>query len=232
MEKPTFEVGRLGGPVNPATDIIPGTNRHLMAVNTGVSITGADRSGAALTSMDAPLISLGEPGLWKYSMDYVPAKASVFVNLYNNMWNTNFPYWTEGSWSERVRIWGIQPGAKITENLAVQSWETRLPLMGVKAGGMGTKLPSQQKGIAVSRKGVLVTAFGQDPDGNKGTLLRLWEEAGVHGKVKVTLPKGTNFSKAQPVDLRGEKAGEPVEITARSFEIDLGAYAPESFILK
>lgn len=232
VSKPRYILGRLGGAMDLAKDQITGGNRYLYAVQSGASVVAPDGSGVGLCPIDAPLLSFGEPGLWKYDYDYFPKQPTVFVNLYNNMWNTNFPYWTEGSWSERVRIWGIQPGAKITENLAVQSWETRLPLMGVKAGGMGTKLPSQQKGIAVSRKGVLVTAFGEDPDGNKGTLLRLWEEAGVHGKVKVTLPKGTNFSKAQPVDLRGEKAGEPVEITARSFEIDLGAYAPESFILK
>lgn len=146
-----------------------------------------------------PLLSFGEPGLWKYDYDYFPKQPTIFVNLYNNMWNTNYPYWTEGSWSERVRIWGIQPGVETTENLAIQSWEARLPLMAVKASGKGTKLPIQQRGIAVSRKGVLVTAFGEDPNGNTGTLLRLWEQGENGGIVSVTLPAGKTFSKATPI---------------------------------
>jgi hypothetical protein len=84
----------------------------------------------------------------------------------------------------------------------------------------------------VSRKGVLVTAFGVDPDGNKGTLLRLWEQGGVTGRVSVTLPAGKTFSEATPVNLRGEVTGNPIKITGNRFRFHLGAYAPASFILK
>ena len=63
VKEPIFTVGRLGGPVNPATDIIQGTNRILMAVNSGVSITQADKSGVALSPMDSPLISHGRTRL-------------------------------------------------------------------------------------------------------------------------------------------------------------------------
>lgn len=232
VSNPKYILGRLGGAMDLSKDQIVGGNRHLYAVQSGASVVAPDGSGAGLCPIDAPLLSFGEPGLWKYDYDYFPKQPTVFVNLYNNMWNTNFPYWTEGSWSERVRIWDVQPGVKTTKNLAVQSWETRLPLIGVRAGGSGTKLPPLQKGISVSRKGVLVTAFGEDPDGNKGILLRVWEEAGVRGKLKVILPKGINVTKAIPVNLRGEKTVGAIEIASGSFEFDLGAYAPKSFILK
>ena len=96
VQQPTFTIGRPGGPVNPATDIIPGCNRYLMAVNSGIAITQPDKSGMALASADAPLISPGQPGLWKWDMDYVPKIPAVFVNLYNNMWNTNFRLWQDG----------------------------------------------------------------------------------------------------------------------------------------
>ncbi len=230
VQKPTFEVGRLGGPVNPATDIIPGTNRHLMAVNTGVSITGADSSGAALTSMDAPLISLGEPGLWKYSMDYVPAKASVFVNLYNNMWNTNFPLWQEGSWSERVRIWPVDPQTPKTVNLVQFGWETRLPLLTGMAEGEPGKFPALKTGISVSRTGVLITAFGENPDGD-GTILRLWEQAGVTGNCIVRLGKDSKVKAAIPVDLRGNITGKKIVVKDGVFSFNLTKFSPASFLL-
>jgi hypothetical protein len=92
-----------------------------MAITTGVSITQADQSGAALASKDAPLVSLGEPGLWKYAMDYTPTTPSVFVNLYNNMWNTNFALWQDGSWSEKVRIWPVDKHTTTVSNLVQHS---------------------------------------------------------------------------------------------------------------
>jgi hypothetical protein len=230
VEKPTFTVGRLGGPINPVTDIVPGTNRYLMAVTSGIAISSPDGTGAAVCPLDSPLISLDRPGLWWWTMDFVPEKPSVFVNLYNNMWNTNFPLWQEGSWSERVRFWPTAKGTKTAADLAIKSWEARVPLLTVAATGAGT-LPVTQAGIAVSRPGTLVTAFGANPDG-KGTILRVWEQTGVSGNLTVTLPVGAKFTTAIPVTLRGEKTGEPVKITDGNLVFQLKAYAPASFVLE
>ena len=228
VAKPLFTVGRPGAPINPATDIVAGTNRHLMAVTSGVALTGADGTGAAMCPLDSPLVSLGEPGLWRWTMDYVPVKPTVFVNLYNNMWNTNFPLWQEGSWSERVRFWPTAKGTATVTDLTVKSWEARVPMIAEAAGG-GTKLPETRTGLTVSRKGVLLTAFGQNPDG-PGTLLRVWEQTGVTADVAITLP-GT-FTSATPVNLRGEKLGEALPVKDRQLTFPLKAYAPASYILQ
>jgi len=228
IDKPRFTVGRLGAPINPATDIVPGTNRHLMAVASGVALTGADGGGLALCPLDSPLVSLDQPGLWHWTMDFVPVKPAVFVNLYNNMWNTNFPLWQDGSWSERVRFWPTAKGTATVTDLTVKSWEARVPLMAVAATG-GTRLPATQAGLSLSRKGVLLTAFGANPDG-KDTVLRVWEQAGVTADLTITLPGG--FASATPVNLRGEETGAPLPVNDRSFTIPLKAYAPASFLLK
>ncbi|MEI7946560.1 MAG: hypothetical protein WCJ02_07680 [bacterium] len=231
VKDPLFTLGRLGGPINPATtDLVPGANRHLMAISSGVAITGSDQSGIALCQIDSPLVSLEKPGLWWWSMDFVPKTSSVFVNLYNNMWNTNFPLWQEGSWSNRVRFWPLL-NEKTSENLAVQSMEARLPLLAGSANSKAGSLPTTFTGLTLSRKGVLVTAFGSDPDGNPGTLLRVWEQAGNNGDLLVSLPKGMKASKASPVNLRGVKTGEPITIKDGTFTLNLGAYAPASFVL-
>jgi alpha-mannosidase len=224
VEQPQFTVGRPGSLIDPAKDIIPGANRHLYAVASGVSITGVNRNGVSLCPLDSPLVSLDKPGLWMFDMDFVPKKPAVFVNLYNNKWNTNFPLWQEGSWTERVRLWP-------TGDLVVPGYEARVPLLAATADGPGGTLPTTQGGLTVSRPGVLVTAFGANPDG-PGTLLRIWEQAGASGEVSIALPSNAKFATATPVNLRGEKTGEPLRIAGGKLGFNLRAFAPASFALQ
>ena len=105
VDQPQFRLGRLGGPIDPTKDILTGANKHYICLSTGLTIGGKDQTGVGLCPIDSPCVSLGEPGLWKYSLDYVPKKPTVFVNLYNNQWATNFPEWQGGSWTSRVRFW-------------------------------------------------------------------------------------------------------------------------------
>ena len=104
----------------------------------------------------------------------------------------------------------------------------------VQTGSANTRrgnLPAQQTGLSVSRPGVLVTAFGANPDG-EGTLLRVWEQAGVSGKLTVELPKGSKLTRAMPVNLRGEKIGEIIQIKDAELKFDIGVYALVSFVLE
>ncbi len=228
VEDARYMMGRPGAPADPAKDFVEGTNRHLQAVSTGVLITGA-KGGAGVCPIDVPLVSLGEPGLWRYSQQDVARRPSVFVNLYNNMWNTNFPLWQEGSWRVRVRVWpaGEKDGAK---DLAVQSWEARLPLMAIATQG-GGKLPASADGLEVSRKGVLVTAFGKSALSGGKQALRLWDQSGEGGVVTVRFPRSMKYRTATPVDLRGERTGPPVQIKQQVLRLELQAYAPASWLL-
>ena len=107
----------------------------------------------------------------------------------------------------------------------------RYPVQTASVDAPAGKLPPKQAGLSVSRPGVLVTAFGANPDG-EGRLLRVWEQAGVSGKLTVELPKGTKAATATPVNLRGEKTGQAKSIRSNKLNFDLGAYAPASFLLK
>lgn len=234
MDSPTFNVYRQLGVMNPSTDILPGANRHIYAAENGVTLTETDGSGIAVCPIDHPLISLGVPGCWKYSNDYIPVKPVVYLNLYNNQWNTNFRYWYPGTWSSHVRIWTIKKGSSFEERsrlFMIHSMETRNQLQAASLAGSKGNLPSTKSGIKLSRKGVMVSAFGTDPDGNAGTLLRVWEQAGTSGMITITLPEEMNVSFAQPVNLRGEKIGNAIRIQSKKFDFKMDAYKPASFIL-
>ena len=107
-----------------------------------------------------------------------------------------------------------------------------MPLIAAKASGTGGSLPKESAGVELSRKGVLVTAFGTDPDGNRGTLLRLWNQAESSGPLTVILPAGFKAAKARPVNLRGEPLGAPVAVQDGRFTFNLGKLKPASFILE
>ena len=203
VDDPTFKIGRALGTINPETDLLPGANRHLFAVGSGVTITDSDGSGVAIVPLDHPLVSLGEHGIWKFSRDYVPETPTVYLNLYNNMWNTNFRYWYPGSWSSRVRLWTFTETKDAEAKFLTASLEARTPLLAKAATGKKGNLPVQQEGIRCSRSGVVITAFSKNFNDEGKTILRVWEQAGNSGKLTITFPPGMKFSKAQAVDIRG-----------------------------
>jgi hypothetical protein len=232
IQDPAFKVGRALGTINPATDLLEGANRHLYSVGSGVIITGSDGSGVAVCPLDHPLVSLGKPGMWKFSRDFIPQTPTIYLNLYNNMWNTNFRYWYPGSWSSRVRLWTFNENNDIESRFLTASLEARTPLLVSMAIGKGGSIPAEQEGIACSRKGVVINAFSINSNSGKETLIRVWEKAGNSGKLSITLPPDLKISTAQPVNLRGEKMGDHIPVKRGKLSFELGKYAPASFILK
>ena len=232
VAKPKFRLGKLGGDLDPVTDVtVSEANYHNSWVNTGVAVYDGDSgAGVGVCPIDSPMVSLGEPGEYKFAARYEPVKPYVYLNLYNNHWRTNFAAWVGDGrrMSSRVRLWAFD---KYTAESALFSpaMEARVPLaVGRSVCHPGT-LPSAQAGIELSRKGVMLTAFGANPDG-EGTVLRVWEQAGVGGDLIVTLPAG--FTSATPVSLRGETIGPPQTVNDRTISFPLKAYAPASFILQ
>jgi alpha-mannosidase len=232
-DNPAFRLGRIGADVDPLKDmVVDNANYHMWWVNNGVSVYDkATGRGIGICSIDAPLVSLGEPGEYKFDKRYEPKKSYIYLNLYNNHWRTNFPSWigTGQRMSARVRLWTYDK-FNTESSLYTPAMEARVPLMAAASKVKNGKLPVSQPGIALSRKGVALTAFGPNPDG-EGTIIRVWEQSGTTGNLEVTLPAGSKFTSAMPVNLRGEKFNEPVIIKNGKISFYLKAYAPVSFIL-
>lgn len=234
VDNPKFRLGRLGADADPVTDmVVDNSNFHLWWVNNGVAVyNGKTGAGYGVASPDLSLVSLGEPGEYRFDKRYVPEKPYVYFNLYNNHWRTNFAAWVGNGqrMNAKVRIWSFDKFDS-ESSLYTPAMETRVSLQAASSKVQNGKLPDSQSGISLSRKGIVVTAFGPNPDG-EGTILRLWEQGGKTGTVVVSIPVGSTFQVAQPVTLRGEPAGTPVQITNGKFQWNIGAYQPQSFILK
>ena len=230
INSPEFRVGRLGGIADPKKDFVKGTNFDYFMTQHGVALFGTDGAGFAVTSPDAPAVSLDRPGLWTWTGDFIPKRANVFFNLFNNQWSTNFTEWIEGSWSARFYVW---PFAKYdpAASLVVPAEDFNMPLYAAMASGPAGKCPVVHSGVEVSEKTIAVTAFGPVEDGG-GILLRLWETAGRTVRCEVKLPEGSKFRTATAADLRNRKIGGPMEIRNGKFIATCPANRPVSLLLE
>ena len=247
-DDPSFRLARLGTIVNPAKDLVRGSNHEMFCLNGGLLVKAAAGGSVGICPIDAQLVSLEHPGLWRYTRDFVAHKSDVFVLLFDNVYSTNFGQWIDGSWSSRVRLWAIEETESGDESLIGCSWEARVDCLAAVSDADPGKLPAVATGLTITklapaaqagtaavgaapRRGLLLTAFGRNPYG-EGTLLRLWDQAGDSGPCTVQLPSGMKARTAQQCNLRGEITGPPLAISERgTFNVTTMPMAPLSVIL-
>ena len=235
VEDPTFRIGRLGSVIDPETDLLFGSQCNFIWSNSGVTVGDKAGKGVGICPIDSPAVAFGRPDFMKFKPKFENLGSALYVHLFNNRWNTNFRSFWSGNLCSEVRIWTFE-NFDIGRDLVVPAWEARLPLAAGLANCRAGRLPSLRSGLSLSRTGVLVTAFGENPDGDnpddKGEILRLWESTGKSSKCTVWLPEGMAKVSAQPVDLRGRPNGNVVTIKDGRFSVDLHGFSPKSFILK
>lgn len=230
IRNPQYRLRTPGALCDPARDFIEGGNLAFFWTQGGMSVCEAEGGGVGLCSPDAPALSLGEPGSYRFQGRWDHPKSRVYVHLFNNQWNTNFRSFWAGDFSARVRLWPI--GQFDPErDLVTPSEETVAPMLTGLSNYLPGSLPPAAAGLELSRKGVVVTAWGPNPDG-EGTLLRLWEMAGQGGAATVQFTAFPNLTHAQPVNLRGESIGPPRAIQDGRLALEMKAYAPASFLLR
>ena len=229
VEKPSFRLARIGSVVDPARDLVPGSNRDLFWLSGGVAVIDDAGVGIGLCPIDSPCVSLDRPGLWSYRPEFVPQRPRVYVNLFNNQWTTNFRLWNEGSWSSRVRLWSIDR-YRHEPSLVTPSTDARYPLCAAAERGPAGDQLVRRSGPTLSRRGVLVTAWQRDADA-KTTLLRLWELAGQSGACRVELPPGVDVRSVHRLDLRGRPLGDARPIVDGKIDVELRPFAPVTLLL-
>ena len=128
-----------------------------------------------------------------------------------------------------MRLWAIDEYDN-ERYLTTPVANTLSPLLAGLSNSTAGALPVSARGVSLSRPGVLLTAFGPNPDGD-GNLLRIWEDAGQSGPHTVALTEGFQVDRVQPIDLRGRPLGEVIAVTDGRFTCRLGKYEPKSFLI-
>jgi hypothetical protein len=229
IENPEYRLYRTGGIVDPKREFVDRSNVDFYFLNTSMTMFDGSGRGVALNCPASPGISIDKPGLFQFSKNKQLTSGKVFVNLYNTQWGTNFTEWIEGSFSSKMYVWNYDKYDS-EASFITPSEETRSPLKGVFYDGPKGKKALEQAGLMVNMKGVLVTAYKKESDGQ---LLRVWEQAGNNGLCEITLLWNSPYKKAYSCNLRGEITDEKgVAISNNSFQFTINSYQPLSFILK
>jgi hypothetical protein len=84
-------------------DVVKGGNRQMHGIDRYVDLV-TEKGTIRITSLDAPLVVIGERNALNYSLDLPDLKKGIHFCLFNNLWNTNFCFWWEGSLSYRFKI--------------------------------------------------------------------------------------------------------------------------------
>ncbi|MBK8026972.1 MAG: DUF5054 domain-containing protein [Chloroflexi bacterium] len=85
---------KLGQWIDPAR-VVSGGSRGLHAVFDRVQCLHQQKRLTFVTR-DAPLIAPGTPSLLRFTNELPNMNDGVHINLFNNVWGTNFPQWNEG----------------------------------------------------------------------------------------------------------------------------------------
>ena len=85
------------------SDVVSRGNRQMHAIDNHIDIK-TDKGTVRITSLDAPLVVIGERKVLNYSTNLPDLSQGIHFCLFNNLWGTNFSMWWEGSISYRFII--------------------------------------------------------------------------------------------------------------------------------
>ena len=135
----TYRINKSNSVLNPEEDIQEDANHVYYCLENYMSAEN-NENGLCIITKDAPLVSLGDTGVYKYRRKYQQPKEPIaYFNLFNNMWGTNFPQWIGGDLSYRFVLFGydkeeshilleraaqLQGGIEITGNCFEKQDET------------------------------------------------------------------------------------------------------------
>ncbi|WP_066188947.1 DUF5054 domain-containing protein [Gracilibacillus timonensis] len=98
-----WQMDKLDQPLSPY-QVVRNGNRNMHALSKeGLTYSGIEGK-LAIRSQEAPLFSFGRRSLLLFDNAQPSLNDGIFINLYNNVWGTNFPAWYEGDMCYRLEV--------------------------------------------------------------------------------------------------------------------------------
>lgn len=146
-----YWLNKNGSLLDPAKNIRRAAN-HVYYPLENFAAAEKENTGVMVLTEDAPLLSIGEDGCYRYRKEWEKKEPAFCFNLFNNMWGTNFPQWTGGDFSFRFIIAGYE--TKERESLYERSELLRSGLLLTErpAPALGLKLPEKMELLNLKRE--------------------------------------------------------------------------------
>lgn len=98
-----WEMHKLNQPLSPYNVVEHGNRNQHALTQEGITYLGIE-GRRQIRSLDAPLFSFGRRNLLVFDDEQPSLKEGIYVNLYNNIWGTNFPAWFEEDMNYRFEF--------------------------------------------------------------------------------------------------------------------------------
>jgi len=146
-----YKINKSSSVLDPAKDIQEDANHVLYCLENFMSAEN-NENGICIITKDAPLVSLGDTGIYKYLKNYrEPDKAIAYFNLFNNMWGTNFPQWIEGDLSYRFILFGYEKSESRSLHEKAAMLQEGIEITGNHLENDASKLPEHMQLINVRK---------------------------------------------------------------------------------
>lgn len=175
-ENAEYYLNKVGTVINPKTDIIKNANNLLYCVENWLDIVEGN-NGLTIITHDAPLLSIGEMPLYKFRGEYMESKEKIiYINLFNNMWGTNFPQWMEGNFIYEFDLVPHQGTYKDINNVLDNIIDKPLIYS-------GHEINLNKELIKVENGNVLAVKLSED---QKGIIIRIKESIGEDRTISIS----------------------------------------------
>lgn len=206
-----YRINKSNSVLDPAKDIQEDANHVLYCLENFMSAENND-NGICIITKDAPLVSLGDTGIYKYQRNYKEADKSIaYFNLFNNMWGTNFPQWIEGDLSYRFVLFGYDKSESRHLHEKVAMLQEGIEITANQLEKDSSKLPEHMQLINVRKT-------------EDGLVLRFKDLLGEKAIRKLEVP-AYNIT---PIDLHNRRIDKA---SVDEVEFSVGPYGIYSFLI-
>ena len=194
MNKPQILINKTGCMIDVKKDIAKDAGHVNYCIENAV-VLADDDTAITVTSLDIPLLSIGEAGMFKFRGSYEERDETLFFNAFNNMWGTNFPQWFGGDFKFRFTI---------TSHLKADIQEQYYQVLN-KSENVLAMLSDMDAATTDMAKLFSIPEYLRPSalENHDGTyILRVRETQGKEHEVQIDIPKG--IMNARVVNLKGD----------------------------